>query len=624
MNLVANLTGRSCRRSTPRVELNGKLIPMKTPLPCVKAVCRLKPVGIMPLANRISAVCLLLGLAATLSVCAQTVTQIIPLTTGWNAIWVEVEPTNNAVSSVFANLPVESVWPYSDKLAPVEFIQNLSEEPWNDPGWRRWFPADSPHAILTTLFAVNAGKAYLVKMTNAASLTITGRPVLKPVSWVPDALNLRGFQVTLGSRPTFASFFAASGAHAGQPAYRLDSALGVWTQVTPTVDRLRSSEAYWVYCQGASTYPGPLKIKLDQGDRLDFGRVAQRLNLFLQNLTTTPMVIGINDLTESGPRPLSLILWATNGLIQHALPVTFTTNLAAGLTEGVQLAIRRSDFSSTNFQTVLEITNNLGSRVLLEVSADKLPAATLGSTTPYTGLWVGGVSVSNVCEVNSRLNSANPTPTKSEFDLRLLIHVDTNGIARLLKEVIQMWQNGTTITNAAGYAVADQPGRYVLVTDDRLISKFQGATLRDGVAVGRRISSVGFDFEGGTNNCLPLAGAFATTGTLRGTNVLEPDFATNPFRHKYHPDHDNLDADFLPLTADATGAKEAYKITRRIELQFSIADPAGPTSIQTLDYGYKVIGGTYRETVIGLHKKPIVAQGSFRLTRVAVTGVLNQ
>jgi hypothetical protein len=187
-----------------------------------------------------------------------------------------------------------------------------------------------------------------------------------------------------------------------------------------------------------------------------------------------------------------------------------------------------------------------------------------------------------------------------------------------------MWQNGTTTNNAQGYAVTEHPGHYVLVTDDRLISRFQGATLRDGVPVGRRISSVGFDFDGGTNNCLPLAGSFATGSSLTGTIVLSPDFPTNPFRHKYHPDHDNLDAHFLPMTADATGSKEAYRVERRLELQFSAQDPAGASSVQSLDYGYDVIGGTYRETVIGLHKYPIVAQGQFRLNRVAVTGALNQ
>ena len=566
----------------------------------------------------------LLGAAATLSLPAQNITQTIALTTGWNAIWVEVEPTNSAVGCVFTNQPVESIWPYSDKLTPVEFIQNLSEEPWNNPGWRRWFPPDSPRAMLTTLFTVHAGKSYLVKMTNAATLTITGLPTLKAMQWEPDAFNLRGFQVSSTAAPTFAEFFAASGAHVGQPVYRLDSAMGGWTNAALTTERVRPGVAYWVYCKGASTYSGPLKVKLDQGFNLDFGSVLKRKNLFLQNLTDSSMSIGINDLLKNGSSPLALLLWQTNGFGQQPLPASFQTSLAAGVTERMQLAIQREAFTGGSYRTILEITNQLGSRVLVEVSAEKQVPGALGSSSAYTGLWVGNASVSNVCEVNSLINITNPLPTKSAFELRVLVHVDTNGVARLLKEVIQMWQNGTTTNNAQGYAAMERPGRYVLVTDDSLIPQFRGATVRDGTSVGRRISSVGFDFDGGATNCLAMSGSFATNGSLRGTIVLEPDFRTHPFRHKYHPDHDNLNADFSAMPSDATGSKEAYRITREITFVFSAQDPAGPASVQALDYGYQVIGGTYQEKVLGLHKNPIMAQGQFRLNRVATTGILNQ
>ena len=41
----------------------------------------------------------------------------------------------------------------------------------------------------------------------------------------------------------------------------------------------------------------------------------------------------------------------------------------------------------------------------------------------------------------------------------------------------------------------------------------------------------------------------------------------NPFKHKYHPDHDNLDAGFLPLTDNLDPYRwEAPAFTRRIQL----------------------------------------------------------
>ena len=89
---------------------------------------------------------------------------------------------------------------------------------------------------------------------------------------------------------------------------------------------------------------------------------------------------------------------------------------------------------------------------------------------------------------------------------------------------------------------------------------------------------------------------------------------TNPFRHKYHPDHDNLDITFSPsrrgLSRDAS--------------DWLTPTPTDPTQFSNADYGYSVIGGTYRETITGLHRDPLVTSGTFRLTRVANTGTLNQ
>ena len=102
---------------------------------------------------------------------------------------------------------------------------------------------------------------------------------------------------------------------------------------------------------------------------------------------------------------------------------------------------------------------------------------------------------------------------------------------------------------------------------------------------------------------------------MTGTIALTPQSPTNPFRHKYHPDHDNLDDRFANFKA------EAYAVTRVLSLQFSSTPPPG---FNDPDYGYRVQGGTYRETVTGLNKAPITCQGTFRLTRLSDIGVLNQ
>ena len=112
---------------------------------------------------------------------AQTVTQTFALRSGWNSIWLEVEPSNAAIDGVFAGLPVSSVWTYVPKDSPVEFIQQQTEAQFNEPSWLSYLPSSRPDSFLSTLFAVHALHAYLIKLTNAATLTVTGIPVLRPV-----------------------------------------------------------------------------------------------------------------------------------------------------------------------------------------------------------------------------------------------------------------------------------------------------------------------------------------------------------------------------------------------------------------------------------------------------------
>ena len=40
------------------------------------------------------------------------VTQTIPLTSGWNAVFLEVTPETNSVLNVFAGVPIDSVWTF--------------------------------------------------------------------------------------------------------------------------------------------------------------------------------------------------------------------------------------------------------------------------------------------------------------------------------------------------------------------------------------------------------------------------------------------------------------------------------------------------------------------------------
>jgi len=556
---------------------------------------------------------------------AQTVTQTLTLQPGWNAVYLEVQPSNNSANAVFGGLPVGSVWTRAERLSAVDYIQNASEAAFNQAGWLGWFHPSRPEAFLNNLFSVTANRAYLIKSTNATPVVwnISGRPSLRQPAWVPDSYNLRGVPVDTNSPPTFLNFFRHSKAHYTaataqlQKIYRLNGS-GLWTQVA-TNDATKSGEAYWIYTQGASDYVAPLTPTVELGDGLDFGVELTELDLRLANKSTSAMNALVKEINANGPSAVSYYQFVTNlGGQWPNLPGILVQTPAAGTETRVRLAIRRQNFGTNGYASILEIRDGAGTRLLVPVIASGggnsvLPGPS-NEARGHAGLWVGSATINAVSEAHSA-NSTNPTPTKSELNLRLLLHVDANGQTRLLKEVIQMWRNGTYTNDGSGNLVVDKPGQYVLLTDDTLIGQFQGATLRDGEPVGRRLSTVGYDFPSTSgSNYLNVAGFFAAGQTLAATLMLPHDHPNNPFKHKFHPDHDNLNARF-----DGP-AVESFTVTRLVQLQLTAAPPPGPA---VPDYGYNELGGNYSEVITGLHKNPVHVAGTFRLRRAAYIAVLN-
>jgi hypothetical protein len=560
---------------------------------------------------------------------AQTITQTITLQPGWNAVWIEVQPTNNTASAVFGNLPVASVWSRAERVSSVDFIQNPSEAAFNESGWLAWLPSWRTESFLNNLFAVFANRAYLLRCTNAAPVVwnITGRPALRQPEWVPDAFNLRGAPVDPSAPPSFLNFFRHSPAHYNaassqlQKIYRLNNASGQWQLVSPT-DTVQSGAAYWIFSQGASDYLAPLTAEADLGDGLDFGLELTELDLRIKNLTPAPANALVSDL--AGPTGSIISYYQFNPTLGgqwSALSNPLVVAVPSGLNTRLRLAARRQNLTGNSYASVLEIRDGAGTRLLVPVFVEKFTdvaaageVAAAGGTAPLAGLWVGTATINAVSEAHSA-NRTNPTPTKSEMNLRLMLHVDASGQTRLLKEVIQMWRDGTYTNDNSGTQVVDKPGQYVLLTDDTLIGQFQGASLRDGESVGRRLSTAGYDFPSSTtNNFLNLSGSFAIGQSLAGTMTLPHDHPTNPFKHKFHPDHDNLNVRF-----DGP-AIEAYSTTRQIKLDLTASPPGGPV---VPDFGYNEMGGAYAETITGIHKNAIHISGTFRLTRVSVIADLN-
>lgn len=116
-----------------------------------------------------------------------------------------------------------------------------------------------------------------------------------------------------------------------------------------------------------------------------------------------------------------------------------------------------------------------------------------------------------------------------------------------------------------------------------------------------------------------IAGPFGAIGSALVFDLALPaDDPLNPFKHKYNPDHDNLDRAFQQYADEVpTHLYESYNVGRKVTLTLTALPPGGDeTSAAALDWGGAVWGGDYREVVEGLHKNTITARGYFVIRRV--------
>jgi hypothetical protein len=138
------------------------------------------------------------------------------------------------------------------------------------------------------------------------------------------------------------------------------------------------------------------------------------------------------------------------------------------------------------------------------------------------------------------------------------------------------------------------------------------------LANARRVSSTHLPVSA-TNAPWSCAGELAAGQTLSVTvEVGYDDQGSNPFLHTYHPDHDNLSADFK--TVEPVG-RESYRIKRQITLTFS--NPAATFS--GLTSGGRQLVGEYEETMTlyGLvgdsqpNEKRFAMKGEFVINRIS-------
>ena len=557
------------------------------------------------------------------SASAADIQQVITLQPGWNAVHVQLTPNAPEIETVFAGVPIRSVWRFSPDEGGAQFIADPGEGLENIEGWFGWFPQPRPEAFLSNLFQIDGNTSYLIRVDGSSThqITITGKPKFRQPRWSPNAFTLTGLPVAPANGPSFAEFFAESGAHLGQPVYKLASN-GQWQLVTsPASEVIDPGRAYWIFTNGNSRFQGPLQVVLDQGDGLEFSAALDEIRIVLRNRTGANGSFQI-DRISNGALPLRFRNEdpETSEVGWPDLQGTLVLDAPADKDVFLTLAVVRREFSADRMEEIVAITDEAGQRVLLALGGNSIQpgavtARSLGKGAggdALAGLWVGDVRIDAVSQAQT--GGTTPTPTGRDFSQRFLIHVSSAGEARLLKDVIQMWDEGTTQPSSSNpdYEEVDTPGRYVLVTNKDLIGAYSGAANQDGASVGIRYSTVAYDFADET---LAFTGGFGPGAELSANVVVASNLPTNPFLHRYHPDHNNLDENFLTTTV------EAYQVVRNMRLAFTVEDPSGAN---LPGWGDSVVGGVFSESITGLHKNAIFTSGQFRLRRVSAVPVLNQ
>jgi len=304
-----------------------------------------------------------------------TRTQISNLHKGWNAVYLQVDPTNSAPASCFQGTPIVIAALYGGNQSSVQYIQNPTTNTVTpNNGWTVWYAPSRPDAFLTSFFALNANNALLLYSQSDFAWSVTGTAALGSVTWKANSFNLAGFCLDDVSPPTFDQFFSASAAHQPYRIYQLVN--DQWLLVAnPQTTQMRSGEAFWIYCNGGSVYQGPLDVQLPNGPGAVVNGVTPTGVLFANN-TANPLNVTVANGASSAVLPLAYVLRAITGsnVVSTTLdlPAVYTMPVFnASESRGFWLTLRPEQMTTDSATTLLKITTDIGTQTWLPVTAKR-------------------------------------------------------------------------------------------------------------------------------------------------------------------------------------------------------------------------------------------------------------
>ncbi len=540
---------------------------------------------------------------------AQWQTTAYPLRGGWNAIYLHGDATHATLDQHFANNPeVLSVWRWNANPTQVQFgvsplIPTSGTPEWSI--WRRGLPAQ------TTLTNFSGPAAYLVECSGAATDTylvqLTHKVVPPQSTWVRNGATFLGFPTrsSSGTYPTFAAYFATFPAaiaantriyrYAGGPLGPTNP-VQVFSTSTERVDR---TQAYWFEAPVVGNFYAPLEISPSDLSGLNFERTGSTFTVRVRNRTAAPVTLSVQSLVSASAPTGQDAVVAAVPLTRRTFDADTSTyvfnpvgafNEVIGPQASVELVfgINRALLTGTVGAFYASLLRFTDSGSLLDVT---LPVS--ARVASLAGLWVGDIAVNGV---NSFAPGSPGNTTSRPFPLRVILHIDNSGTARLLSQVFMG-------------RLAPAPYPLGLCTKESGLKP-------DAKASATRLVSVQLPID----TVLPTGPAtdsVALGATLVRTVSVAFDASTNPFVHTYHPDHDNKDARFQ------APSPESPSYTRACSFTFAPTPPAGSSPV---GWGSTVLGGTYSETITGVHRNAITLSGTFELRRISDLGdiTLNQ
>jgi|GEM_PF-3427281 len=245
-------------------------------------------------------------LAASNNVLGQWIDRTHEIHAGWNAVYLEIDPSPAGADSLFAGLPIEEVWARARQLN-IQGPPDCADP--NDPNcvpsvasdWDVWLPPSDPNRVVTNLRTIRGGQAYLIRAASPTTLSLEGTPNPSVAKW-QSGFNLGGMHVEddPAAAPTFEQYFAGSTAFSSLSVFEFFADGSPSPIANPGSVKIEPGTGYWISSSGDTEYDGPIKVDNGSLRGVDFAVSAVEHGIQFENQVANPRVVEATYVSSSG------------------------------------------------------------------------------------------------------------------------------------------------------------------------------------------------------------------------------------------------------------------------------------------------------------------------------------